>query len=101
MTIVSCRDGFTLIEVIITTIVLGVIASVATLALRRMSPPPADAMSMIADSIPSVMRNGRAMTLTFLVDGKPVSATIRPDGSVIADTVLHVDRLSGGGRDAR
>lgn len=88
--------GSTLVEMLITLTLLGVIAAVATLAIRRVSPPdPNDPLTVIADTINAVMKSGRPATLQFMVNGRPALATLNPDGSVVADSVLHVDRLTG------
>ena len=90
------RAGFTLIEAIITMTLLSILASVATLAIRRVTPPDSsDPMTMIADSTPVVMARGRSLTLVFVVHDQPVAATLFPDGSVVADTLLHLNRLTG------
>lgn len=94
--------GVTLIEVIITLSLLSMIASVTTLAVRRVTPPdPNDPMAMIADSTPMVMLRGKPMTLVFAINGQPAAATIHPDGSVVADTLLHIVRLTGRSTDVR
>lgn len=52
-------------------------------------------MQTIDDTLRTVVRTGHAATLTFLLDGTPSVATVNPDGSVIADSILHIDRLTG------
>jgi prepilin-type N-terminal cleavage/methylation domain-containing protein len=96
------RRGGTLIEILITLALLGVLASVTTLAIRRITPPdPNDPLTVIADTINAVMKSGRPATLQFIVNGRPALATLNPDGSIIADTVLHIDRLTGESTHAR
>jgi prepilin-type N-terminal cleavage/methylation domain-containing protein len=94
--------GLTLIEMLITLTLLGVLAAVTTLAIRRVTPPdPNDPLTVIADTINAVMKSGRPATLQFMVNGRPALATLNPDGSVVADSVLHVDRLTGESNRAR
>jgi hypothetical protein len=83
-------------------IVLGAIAAVVTLAIRRTTPPdPTDPMTTIADTIETVLTTGIPVTLKFIVNGKQAFATVNPDGSVLADTSLHIERFSGRRVDAR
>jgi prepilin-type N-terminal cleavage/methylation domain-containing protein len=90
------RRGSTLIEMLVTLALLGILASVCALAIRRITPPdPNDPMTIIADTLNAVMRSGQAATLQFMVNGRPALATLNPDGSIIADTALHVDRFTG------
>jgi prepilin-type N-terminal cleavage/methylation domain-containing protein len=90
------RSGATLVEMLVSLALLGIIASVATLAIRRIAPPPPDdPMTIIADTINAVIRSGQPKTLQFIVDGRPALATLNPDGSVIADTALHIERFTG------
>ena len=95
---ISCvrKPGATLIELVITIALMGLIASVTTLALRRIAePPPDDPARMLGDSLRVVLATGRAATVLLVVNGGPVLATIHPDGSVVADSVIAVERLSG------
>lgn len=93
--------GSTLLEMLITLALLGVIASVVTLAIRRIAPPMPDPMTIIADTIEAVIRSGRPTTIQFVVNGRPALATLNPDGSVIADSALRIDRLTGRSTRAR
>jgi prepilin-type N-terminal cleavage/methylation domain-containing protein len=89
------RRGGSLIEILISLTILGIISSVVTVAIRRMPPAdPADPMTRIADTINAVLASGRPTTLQFMVNGHPALATLNPDGTVIADTVLRVDRFT-------
>jgi hypothetical protein len=75
---------------------LGIIAAVVTPAIRRLTPPPPnDPMTIIADTLVTVMATGRPATLEFTVNGRRVLATVNPDGGIIADTALHIDRFTG------
>lgn len=92
----SSRLGTTLVELVVSVALLGLIASIATLAARRISrPDPTAPATIIADSLESVLSSGRQMTLQFMVDGRPTLATLKPDGSVLADSLLRIDRFTG------
>jgi hypothetical protein len=81
---------------VITLAVLGLIASMTTLAVRRIDQPlPDDPSRLLADSMRHALADGRVVTLQLVVRGQTVLATIHPDGSVIADSVANVDRLAG------
>jgi hypothetical protein len=75
---------------------LGIIAAVVTPAIRRLTPPPPnDPMTIIADTMVRVMATGRPATLEFTVNARRVLATLNPDGGVVADTALHIERFTG------
>lgn len=96
------RIGGTLVEMLVTLIILGVIASVTTLAIRRTAPPdPHDPMTVIADTMNEVLRSGRPATLQFMVNSRPALATVKPDGGIIADTALHIEQFTGRSTRAR
>lgn len=88
--------GATLLELIVSVAIVGVMASVATLMIRRPPPPnPSDPLTIIADTLERVLATGTPLTLQFLVNARPVAVTVNPDGSVIADSALFIDRLTG------
>ncbi len=90
------RAGVTLLELIVCVAVLGLMAAVATLALRSAVPPDPNApMTIIADTLDNVLTTGTAATLQFIVSGRPAVATINPDGSILADSILGIDRFTG------
>jgi prepilin-type N-terminal cleavage/methylation domain-containing protein len=93
---VSRRQGGTLIELLISLSLLGIMASVVTLAIRRITPPdPTDPMTIIADTMSSIMAAGRPATLRFQINGRPALATLNPDGSIVADSLLGIERFTG------
>jgi prepilin-type N-terminal cleavage/methylation domain-containing protein len=88
--------GATLIELIVTVAIIGVTASVAALAVHpAASPDPADPATIIADTLERVLATGTPVTLTFSVNARPVLATVNPDGTIVADSALVIERLSG------
>jgi prepilin-type N-terminal cleavage/methylation domain-containing protein len=90
------RAGVTLIELLITLVLLGIISGVTVLAIRRIEQPrPDDPRVIIADTIRKVLASGRPALIRILTNGGPAWSNVRPDGSVIADSLLGVDRLTG------
>jgi prepilin-type N-terminal cleavage/methylation domain-containing protein len=88
--------GVTLVELLITLTMLGIVASVATLALRVIERPAADdPRALLDDSTSTAIREGRPITILDTVAARPLSATVWPDGSVAADTVFQADPLGG------
>jgi prepilin-type N-terminal cleavage/methylation domain-containing protein len=90
-----CR-GTTLVELLVVLCILGVIASVTVLAIRRLdSPSPDDPAPILAESLRAAVDTPRTIVVRVAHDGRPLSATIRPDGSMVADSALDADRLTG------
>jgi prepilin-type N-terminal cleavage/methylation domain-containing protein len=88
--------GATLLELIVSLAVLGASASIAVLMLRpQVVPNPHDPATVISDSLEQVLNTGASATLGFVVNEHLVQATINPDGSVVADSALPIDRLTG------
>lgn len=96
------RSGVTLIELIVTLVLLGIIAGVTVLAIRRIDPPRADdPRTIFADTLRAVLASGRSAVVEIRTDSGPAFGTVRADGSVVADSVLDIDRLSGAPNHAR
>lgn len=89
--------GVTLVELIVVLAILGVTAAVAGLAFRA----PAELSNV--DVVPTTVAEARARSITSGVSirvevslsGGPTVFTAYPDGSVVADAALGVDRLTG------
>jgi hypothetical protein len=85
-----------LVELLIAIVLLGVMASVATLTMQPLEEtPPDDPNRILADSLRAALATGRTITIHLRVDGERALATIHPDGSIVADSIVRVDRLSG------
>jgi prepilin-type N-terminal cleavage/methylation domain-containing protein len=90
------RGGVTLVELLVVLAILGVMAGVVGLAvppIRRA--PEGGAAARVARARQTAVASGRAVTVSVSMDGRPRTATAFPDGSVVADSGLDVDRLSG------
>ena len=96
------RAGVTLIELMVVLVLLSVIASVVTLAMRAApSARPEDAaVKRVLAARDTALRTGRPRTITVLIAGVEHSATALPDGRVVADSAFHFDLLSGRPSDA-
>jgi prepilin-type N-terminal cleavage/methylation domain-containing protein len=96
------HHGVTLIELLVTLSILGVIASVTTLAIRRFDALPVDApQQILADSVRRALATGRSIHVHILIDGRPANALVGMDGSILADSAFGVERFSGRPVDAR
>ncbi len=106
--ITGCRRGVTLIELLVVLMILGLMAGIVGLSFTRDEPAPdagtlAAAHDTIAAARRSAIAGGMPVAITVLVnragehDAGPQTyrATALPDGSVIADAALGIDRLSG------
>ncbi len=88
--------GTTLVELLVVLCILGVIASVTVLAIRRFDgPSPDDPAAILAESLRAAVDTPRTIVVRVAPDGRPLSATLRPDGSIVADSALDADRLTG------
>ena len=97
----GCR-GATLVELLVVLCILGVMASVTVLAIRRFDhPSPDDPAAILAESLRAAVDTPRTIVVRVAHDGQPLSATIRPDGSIVADSALAADRLTGRAAHAR
>jgi prepilin-type N-terminal cleavage/methylation domain-containing protein len=91
------RPGVTLIELIVVLAIVAIMAGVTTLAFRRadMTPTVEPWVSAVAAARRTAVDSGRTVSLTVRVGDKVYAATALPDGSVVADAALGVDRLTG------
>jgi prepilin-type N-terminal cleavage/methylation domain-containing protein len=95
------RRGTTLIELLVTTAILGIIAGVCVLAIRRFPPAdPNDPEQILADSLRVAVATGRTIFVDIQVDSTDAHAAVRPDGSIVADTILKLERFTGLPADA-
>ena len=92
----GCRRGMTLVELLVTLAIMGVLLGVVTLALQRMDQPVReDPYHIVAESLRVAAATGRAISVSLVVHGASIAATVFPDGSVVSDSVLAIERLSG------
>ncbi|HXB23215.1 MAG TPA: prepilin-type N-terminal cleavage/methylation domain-containing protein [Gemmatimonadaceae bacterium] len=91
------RPGVTLIELIVVLAIVAIMAGVTTLAFRRadMTPTVEPWVSAVAAARRTAVDSDRTVSLTVRVGDKVYAATALPDGSVVADAALGVDRLTG------
>ena len=89
--------GVTLIELMVTLAILGIALSIAGVAFR---PPPAvtqvdPALARIAAARDEAIRSGTSVSIVLDDGGRLVEVTAYHDGSVLADSSVAVDRLTG------
>jgi prepilin-type N-terminal cleavage/methylation domain-containing protein len=88
--------GFTLVELLVAMTVLAITSMIATLAVRKDDPPaPDNAWRILADSQRVALATGRNIVVRLNIAGTAAYASIQPDGSVVADSALEIERLSG------
>jgi prepilin-type N-terminal cleavage/methylation domain-containing protein len=95
------RRGSTLIELVVTLAIMGLVAGMVTLALQRQSPPTVDPFVRISAARHAALITRRPVTIDLVIDGALMVLTALPDGGVVADTSLHFDRLTGARLHAR
>ena len=87
--------GVTLIELVV---VLAILATLATVAAPAALPRirSNDSVTTEVARLRAAALEGRAArTATVVVNSRTLRVTALPDGRVLADTALHIDRLSG------
>ena len=91
------RRGVTLVELIVVLAILSVVASVTMLAFQRvdLTPKTESWESAISAARRTAIDSARVVSLTVRIGDSVYAATALPDGSVIADARLGIDRLSG------
>ena len=92
----ASRRGFTLIELLAVISIMAIVSSVAVLAVRNVEPPrPDDPRQILADSQQRALATGRQIRVRLFVNGWPAAAVAGADGSIVADSVLDVERFTG------
>ena len=88
--------GTTLVELTVTIVVIGVITAVVALALPALrASVPNDSLASIVAARKEAVERSQPVTITMLIDGQPADATALADGSVVADSVAGIDRMTG------
>jgi prepilin-type N-terminal cleavage/methylation domain-containing protein len=91
------RHGVTLVELIVVLAIVAVIAGVTTLAFRRadLRPNVPAWVSAVAAARRVAIDSAKTISLTVTVGDSIYAASALPDGSVVADKRLGIDRLIG------
>jgi prepilin-type N-terminal cleavage/methylation domain-containing protein len=90
------RRGVTLIELVVTIAVLGILSSVAAASLLKARQPDRNGPTAIAEHLRrDAVHSGAPKSGVVMIDSLAVVLTAFPDGSIAADSALHVDRLTG------
>jgi prepilin-type N-terminal cleavage/methylation domain-containing protein len=89
--------GLTLVEMLVVLALLGVVASIAAVALPPVAAPPAStALDSLATARRTAITSGRPVTVVLSFDSGPARrVTAFPDGRVVADSDVPVDLFTG------
>lgn len=93
----AARQGFTLAELMVVIVILGVMAGITGVAFATTAPVPvSDAgFVLLAAMRDSAVRSGRVVTGQLELPGAEYLVTAFPDGRVATDAPVAVDPLSG------
>ena len=96
------RAGVTLIELLVTLVILGIVTSVVTPALRsprvQSRQRPVD---LLSDSLAVAIARCRDVVIVHRTDTRTVYASARCDGSIVADTDYYIAAIPTNGANAR
>jgi prepilin-type N-terminal cleavage/methylation domain-containing protein len=87
--------GLTLPELLVVLAILGLIFGVSVASLHGYSPKLVEPMSAVADARSTALRTGNAVRTRVHAGDRVYDVLAYPDGSVVADTAVHVERLTG------
>ena len=92
----ASRPGVTLIELVIAIALLSLMASIVVAAgnSQKKAPPIADAIEQAREA---AIHSGREVPLRVIAHGIAYRLVAEPDGSIVGDSALGIDRLSGHG----
>ena len=79
----------TLLEVLVTLVILALVTSVATLAPRPLERRRDGLRAMLDDSLTASIAQARRITITTRSDDRTITATVHPDGRIVADSEFH------------
>ena len=92
-----CRRGVTLVELLVSIMLLVLIVSVVVPAVRASAPPPADSPQLrLMSARRAALSRGEATTIDWMGDGgsrRPV--TIWPDGHITTDSSPGIEWMTG------
>lgn len=93
----STVKGSTLVELLVVLAIFGVVAGVTGLTFRAepRSPRVDDAAARVTAARREAIHSGRSVTVVVASHNGVVVATAHADGSVVADSALGLDRLTG------
>lgn len=96
------RPGVTLIELLVTLVILAIVTSVVTPALHSPRVPshqwPAD---LLSDSLVVAIARCRDVVITYRIDARAAYASASCDGSIVADTDYHIEAMPINGANTR
>jgi len=91
------RDGFTLVEMIVVIAILAIVAGISATALLRAPDSPSAAGESVRTARRRAVQTGASVTISVAVGDqkRAIAVTAKPDGSVLSDTTLAIDPLTG------
>ena len=96
------HPGVTLIELLVTLVILAIVTSVVTPALHsprvQSRQRPVDVLS---DSVAVAIARCKDVAVTHRTETRTAYASARCDGSVVADTDYHIEAVPTNGANAR
>ncbi len=98
------RSGVTLVELMVVLAILGVVAGVAGVSViaAPRTVTVDETTAAIATARRDALAGGQSVTISVpRPERAPMTITALPDGSVVADTSLRLERLTGAAVDAR
>jgi Tfp pilus assembly protein FimT len=76
----------TLLEVLVTLVIIALVTAVASLAPRRTEGERSAMRGMLDDSLAAAIAQARHITLSMRLGDRTISATVHPDGGIVADS---------------